>query len=205
MSRSSWPSALQPWLRPQVVGRIGTHGCAHRVELNISIAVQQIGVAIYQGRFVASFPERSGAVVAVVDVADVSPPQRLHEAGDLSAAGRRHQQVDVIGHQYIGMHGTAFTQRDLLEILQVALAVHVSEKAGLAVIAALDHMLRDTWEVKAWPAWHRRLLAKDLSVPVSACGFCQRRSKGLLGKVDSDPGFGPRFRFRDGCSNGNFR
>jgi len=51
----------------------------------------------------------------------------------------------------------------------------------------------DTWEVKAWPAWHGRLLAKDLSVPVSAVVSVSAARQGYSEKSTltpvSDPGF----------------
>lgn len=146
---------------PRVVGRIGAHARANRVELDIAVAAQQVGVAIDEGGFVAAFPERARAAVAIVDVANVTPPQRLHEAGDLATALRGHQQVHVVGHQYIGVNLAAVAQRDFPEVLQIAMPIGIGEEAGLAIVAALDNVLGNAGEVDARPACHGRLLAKE--------------------------------------------
>ena len=83
----------------------------------------------------------------------------MHDAGDLSGSRGCHQQVDVVGHQHVRMHGTAFAQRDFAQVLQVAHPVDVSKEARLAIIAALDDMLRDLGEVESWLARHESVLA----------------------------------------------
>jgi len=57
------------------------------------------------------------------------------------------------------MHGTIFTHGDFAQLLQIARAVDIREEARLAIIAALDDMLRDVGEVESWLAWHGSLLA----------------------------------------------
>jgi hypothetical protein len=61
--------------------------------------------------------------------------------------GARHlwcdKQVHVIGHQHIGVHGAVMLQCGFAQFLAVVQVVGVIGKAGLAVITALDNMLRD--------------------------------------------------------------
>jgi hypothetical protein len=80
-------------------------------------------------------------MVAIVDVTDVSPPQCLHDVSELAALARSHQQVDVVGHQDVGVDHASFPLRSLLQFLQVPDVVDIGKEAGLAVVAALD----DVW------------------------------------------------------------
>lgn len=57
-----------------------------------------------QRGFVTPFPQAASALVAAVDVLHVAPPDRLHEFGGASLGFRGDQQVDVVGHEYIGMY-----------------------------------------------------------------------------------------------------
>jgi hypothetical protein len=57
---------------------------------------------------------------------------------------RYDQQVQVIGHQHIGVHGALVLQRGFAKLLAVVKVTCVIGEAGLAVIAALDNMLGDT-------------------------------------------------------------
>ena len=122
-----------------------------------------------RARFVASFPERPRPSIAFVDVAHIAAPQRLHQAGDLSRGHRRDQQMHVVGHQHVGMHAAVLPAGDVAQVLEVADAVDVCEEAGLAVVAALDDVLRDSGQVDAGLAGHDRVLA--MSKP-EACHLC---------------------------------
>src|SRR5690606_18964885 len=93
--------------RPRVIRRIGHHPGAHRVELDVPVAPQQVVVAVDQAGLVAAFPQGAGAAVAVVDVADVAPAEGLHEARQRRGLLRGQQQVHVVGHQHVRMHMAA--------------------------------------------------------------------------------------------------
>ena len=121
---------------------------------------------IDQAGFVAAFPKGAGAAVAVVDVAHVAPAQRLHHARRLSAGGRRHQQVDVVGHHHIGVHRTAFAQSDLVQLAEVTVMVVVGEEARLPIASTLDDVLRDPGKVESGLGWHD---ARDVEWGVQAC------------------------------------
>ena len=55
----------------------------------------------------------------------------------------------MVGHQHIGVHGAVMLQRGFAQFLSVVQVVGVIGEAGLAVIAALDDMLRDAGKVDA--------------------------------------------------------
>ena len=106
------------------------------------MALQQMGIAGDQAGLVPAFPERTGAVVRMVDIADVASAECLHHATDIADIGRCDEQVNMVGHQYVSMDRAAFLLGDLIEVPQVALIIVGSEEEGLAVVAALDDVLR---------------------------------------------------------------
>ena len=92
--------------------------------------------------------------MAIIHIADVASAQRLHHVRDLTRAARRHEQMHMIGRQYISVDGAAFAQRDLAQVVAVALVVCGNEEAGLPVVAALDDMLRYVRQIEARAARH---------------------------------------------------
>jgi hypothetical protein len=52
------------------------------------------------------------------------------------------------------MHRAAFTHGDLTQIAAIAEVVSVGEEAGLAIVAALDDVLRQSGNIKSGWAWH---------------------------------------------------
>lgn len=63
--------------------------------------------------------------------------------------------MHVIGHQDIGVDRTAVLMNSLLEAVQVEEVIRRLKEAGAAVVATLQHMLRDTGKVEAGKACHR--------------------------------------------------
>lgn len=102
----------------------------------------------------------AGAVVSLVHVAHVASAQGLHHAADAADSGRRHEQVHVVGHQYVGMDRAAFTPGDFIEIAQVASIIVGGEEARLAIVAALDHMLCDSGKIESGWARHVDVLVQ---------------------------------------------
>ena len=138
---------------PAVVARMGDHCGAQWIEFDVAVAVHEVVAIADQARLVAAFPQRAAAVVRVVDVADIPPSERLQGARHGIGLLRREQQVDMVGHQYVGVHRAALAQCDLAQGRAIAEVVRLREEAGLAVIAALDDMLRDAGKVDA--SWAR--------------------------------------------------
>lgn len=65
---------------PTVVARSVHHAGAHGIEFDVAVAGEQVGAAVDQCGFEASFPERAGALVSSVECADVSAADGLHQA-----------------------------------------------------------------------------------------------------------------------------
>lgn len=63
--------------------------------------------------------------------------------------------MDRIGHQYIGVHATALPALMIFQPVEVVLAVVRCEKAGLAVVSALNEMQRYAGKRKTGAAGHR--------------------------------------------------
>lgn len=169
-----------------VVARVGDHACAQRVQVNVAMTLQHVTVIADETGLVATLPKGAGSAVPVVDVAHVAPTERLHGAGDASWCGGGHQQVDVVGHQNVGVHRARFTAGDLAQILQVPHIVDLREKAGTTVVAALDDVLGDVRQIEAWMSWHgRRSFAvgqlhldpePGRGLSANACRMCQENS-----------------------------
>jgi hypothetical protein len=87
-------------------------------------------------------------VITVVDVADAAPPERLHDAHTASGFCRRHQQVNVIGHEHIGVNGAVFGPHDLAKVVPIALVVDGGEEARLPIVAALYDVARNMGEIE---------------------------------------------------------
>lgn len=113
------------------------------------MALQQMRVAGDEASFVAAFPERAGAAVGLVDMAHVASAEGLHHAAGAADFGRRHEQVHVVGHQYVRVDRAAFTPGGLIEIAQVASIVVGGEEARLAIVATLDHVLCDSGKIES--------------------------------------------------------
>ena len=102
----------------------------------------KIGVCLNDDGFVAPFPQAAGALVAAVDVLDVAPPECLHELGDPGPGFGADQQVDVVGHEDVGVEGAMPIGSRFLKPVEVAVVVLLGKEAGLSVDATLDDMLR---------------------------------------------------------------
>ena len=65
------------------------------------MAPHQVVASFDRTGLVATLPERARPAVSVVDVAHVTPAERLHQSADRACGGRRDEQVDMVGHQHI--------------------------------------------------------------------------------------------------------
>ena len=85
----------------------------------------------------------------------------LHEQSGTVGFCWREQQVYMIGHQHIGVHGAAELVGKLFQVLQVELVILFSMKADGAIVAALDDVPRNAGKGKAGAAGHEGLDIKD--------------------------------------------
>ena len=84
----------------------------------------------------------------------VATANGLHQAGGHIWFGRRHEQMNVVAHEYVGANGAAPIASRLFEPVEVAVVVLFGEKAGLAIDAALDDVQRGFSELDAGATGH---------------------------------------------------
>lgn len=138
-----------------VVGHAGAHG----VEVDVAHAAQQVVRVVDQARLVAAFPQRAGAPVARVELRGVLAAKPLHHAAGRAGCGRRHQQVDVVVHQHIGVEPAIVGEQRLAQQMAVAGAVGIVQETGQAVVAALHDVSRDTGKIESPLACHATSIA----------------------------------------------
>ena len=133
---------MRPVTRPAVIGGLLDHAGAHRVHLDMAQAGEQIVVLLTQTETETAFPQTAAAPVSPVDVLHIALAERLHDAARRARIVGAHGQMDRVGHQHIGVHATALPARMIFQPVEVVLAVVRCEKAGLAVVSALNQMQR---------------------------------------------------------------
>lgn len=131
---------MRPVTRPAVIGGLLDHAGGHRVHLDMAQAGEQIVVLLNQTGTETAFPETTAAPVSPVDVLHMALTERLHDAARRARIVGTHEQMDRVGHQYTGVHATALPARMISQPVEVVLAVVRCEKAGLAVVSALNPM-----------------------------------------------------------------
>ena len=75
-----------------------------------------------------------------VEQADVAPAEPLHETAHVAGLLRRHEEVDMVVHEDIGMQAAVRCSQRFPEQLQIPEPVTVVEEAGQTVVASLDHV-----------------------------------------------------------------
>ena len=125
------------------------HACTYRVEVDVAHATQKVIGTIDKTGFVAALPERAGAAMARIELADVLAAELLHQATDGTGRGWRGQQVHMVVHQHVGVKLAVGGEQCFVQELPVASAVDIVEEAGQAVVAALHDVLRDAGQVDA--------------------------------------------------------
>lgn len=140
--------------RPWVAGRITGHSGADRIKVDMALTVQCMAFAVDQAGLATALPQCSGAPVAGIELADVAASRFLHGAGDRPDFRRRGQQVDLVVHQHAGVQSAASVEQRLARHGQVASPIGIIWKAGKAVVAALDNVLRNSGKVESGLSGH---------------------------------------------------
>jgi hypothetical protein len=60
----------------------------------------------------------------------------------------------MVGHQHVGMDGDIISLRRILQIAHIPMVIVDGKKAGFAIVAALDNMLRNAGQIEARFACH---------------------------------------------------
>jgi hypothetical protein len=117
-----------------------------------------------RGRNVTTFPQRSRAPAARIELPDVVMAKFLHEAGNGTAVGRSDQQVDVIAHQHVRRSLDGGIDQSFMQHVQVAPPVVVVQEARQAIVTALDHMLRYPRQIETRRRAMRRVSSQRLKM-----------------------------------------
>lgn len=129
----------------RIIGHAGTDG----IEVDVAVAVQYIALTVDQTGLVAALPQCPGTPVTGVELADVAASELLHETRDCTDLWRGSQQVNMVIHQYVGVQLAARVEQGFAQQRQVTSPIVIIEKAGRAVVAALDHVLRNPGQVES--------------------------------------------------------
>lgn len=78
-----------------------------RVQLDVAVAGQDVVLALGEAGPEATLPKRSRSLVGAVDVLHIALPEVLHHEGGAVFSLRGDQQVNVVGHQDIGVNQAA--------------------------------------------------------------------------------------------------
>jgi hypothetical protein len=128
---------------------------------------EQIDLSLEQRGLVGAVPEGAGAPIGAIDMPDVPPTHRDEHPWDRVGVRRREEQVDVIGHQHIGVQVAPLPPQGLVQPAEIGVAVPVGEEAGAAVVAALHDRQRRPVEMEARTAGHVGSLAEIRAWPLS--------------------------------------
>ena len=93
-----------PVAGPGVIRRRLSQAGAHRVEVDVNHAGQQVALGLDQRRSVAPFPQSAAAAMAVVEIAHIAAANGLHHPGHAVRCVGRNQQMKVIAHQHVSMN-----------------------------------------------------------------------------------------------------
>lgn len=97
--------------RPSVVPRLIDHARSYRIELNVTLASQQVVVGLDETRTKTPLPQRTRTTIPPVDTLNVALPQPLHQVRDAVGRLAGDEQVNVFGHQNIGLDRNTFRGR----------------------------------------------------------------------------------------------
>jgi hypothetical protein len=105
-------------------------------------------------------PQGAAAIMGAIDVLHMPPPQRHDERRHRRRLFRGEEQVDVIGHQHIGVQRALGLAQRFSQPMQVAAVVFLAEKARLAVVAALHDVERNSIKLDTRTSGHEIMLAR---------------------------------------------
>lgn len=136
--------------------RLGHHPGAHRVQLDVAAARQEIGPGVHKACLVPPLPERPRAAVTSIEQPGVVAGEGMHQPRDRARLVRRQQRVDVIAHQDVGVQTATEARHPIPQTLQIPLPILVIEKTRQPIVASLHDVLRDIGQVETREPCHGR-------------------------------------------------
>jgi len=114
------------------------HRRTNRIEFYIAIAPEHIPFVTRQTGVKAPLPQSTAAPVGTVDVLHVALAEVLHQQCRTLMFLMRQQQVDIIGHQDIGMNQAAMLLSLFTPGIEIAPIIIFGIETSRAVITPLD-------------------------------------------------------------------
>ena len=78
--------------------------------------------------------------ILAIHVLDIALPQRFHQVARRPGALWRDEQMNVVGHQHIGMDATTVRANVFRETFQIEAVVFIGKETGLPVVPVLDEV-----------------------------------------------------------------
>src|SRR3989339_1863907 len=123
--------------------------------MDVTDQFQQISLPITQDRLIPALEEVPNAPMPPVVVLRVSKLYPLHDLGQRNLAGLK-QQVDMVGHQHVGIKLKVAPLSVMLYSLKVGSAVLIVSKDVLPLVASGDDMVESALKLNPWFACHRK-------------------------------------------------
>ena len=89
-----------------------------------------------------------------IEIAHIAPAHRLHQLRQALRGLRRGQQMKMVAHQHIGMDSHVELSGVLQQQVQQGLVIRRRVKNGLAIIAALNDVVRIAGQCKTGKSGH---------------------------------------------------
>ena len=105
--------------------------------------------------------------MAAVEVPGVGDRKRLKDAADRDARFGPEEQVEMVGHQAVGIEAEGISDLGFGQVVEEGLVVGVVVEDDLSVVAAVDGVVEQAVIVKSWSASHD-----------GQCRNCVRSEKG---------------------------
>ena len=132
------------------------HAGAHRIQLDVAHAGEQVRLAVHEARSEASLEKGAGPVPTQVDQPRELAPDALHQFRELAAKMAGGEQVHVVRHQDVRMEVARATVQRLPHEPQEDVAVRIVAKEIGAVVAADHEVLGNAGDVDSGEAGHPR-------------------------------------------------
>ncbi|EEF25229.1 conserved hypothetical protein, partial [Ricinus communis] len=127
-----------PWIVTGLDGELA----AHRIELDEAAAGEEILVGLDQRGAEPPLEQAAAALVFLVEPRHVQTAELLHHQGQAGVVGRGRQQVQVSGHQRVGMDRHAVKAGRLLQPTEQARVILLVAEDQLVIVAAMKDVVR---------------------------------------------------------------
>ena len=148
------PQPVGSIARPRIVRGVDHHRRANRIQFDVTLTGEQIGLRVHQRRPVAAVPQRARSLVAAVDELHITPPKGNDELWHGPRFLRREQQVDMVRHQSVRVQRAPRVRQRFAQPVQVAPVIVFPKETSLAIVAALHNVQGNAIEVDSGTAGH---------------------------------------------------